>query len=180
MANPVSAIRYAQAAFQIAIGQDALDQWMDDLSLMAQALDSPEFADFLEAPQVPIGKKVEVIKSTLGGSVDRLAVNLISLLASRGIARIIPSIVAEYQRLLDSHRGIERAQVVTAVPLDDARRQRIAELLQDIVGKEVRMTSRVNPEIIGGLIARVGDRVIDGSTRTRLQAMRRELIQGPS
>ena len=172
-------MRYAQAVFQIAVAQDALDQWMDDLSLMAQALESPEFAEFLDAPQVPLAEKVEVINSTLGGSVDPLAVNLISLLASRSIARITPSVVDQYQRLLDSHRDIERAEVVSAVPLDDARRQRISELLQDIVGKEIRMTSRVEPEILGGLIAQVGDRVIDGSSRTKLQAMRRELDEGP-
>ena len=179
MPRPASAIRYAQAVFQIAIAKDALDQWMDDLSLMARALESPEFAEFLDAPQVPLGEKVEVIKNTVGGSVDPLAVNLISLLASRSNARIVPGVTEQYQRLLDGHRGIEHAEVVTAVPMDDARRQRVSELLQDIVGKEVRMTSRVEPEILGGMIARVGDRVIDGSTRTKLQAMRRELVDGP-
>ena len=180
MARPGSAIRYAQAVFQIAVGQDALDQWMDDLSIMAQALESPEFAEFLDAPQVPIAEKVEMINKTLGGTVDRLAVNLISLLASRSVARIVPGVVDQYQRLLDSHRDIERAEVVSAVPLDDTRRERISDLLQEMVGKEVRMTSRVEPEILGGLIAQVGDRVIDGSSRTKLQAMRRELAEGPS
>ena len=154
-----------------------LDAWLDDLALLAGALENQEFCDFLDAPQIPVGRKVEAIKRTFGDSIGRLPLNLASLLASRNVAHITPAIVDQFQRVLDAHLGIERAEVVSAVALSDKQQQRIEELLQRIVGKEIRMTSRVDPQILGGLVARVGDRVIDGSTSTKLHAMRRELVE---
>ena len=79
--------------------------------------------------------------------------------------------------MLDAHRGIERAEVVSAVPLDDAQRDNVADMLARTSGKEIRLSTRVDPEILGGMVIRVGDRVMDGSARTRLQSMRREMAQ---
>ena len=118
-----------------------------------------------------------MLQSALSDTVGPLALNLVSLLASRNLAGLMPGIVEQYQRLLDDHNGIERAEVVSAVPLDDAQRASVEELLKEVVGKEIRLTSRVDPQIIGGIVARVGDHVIDGSTATRLESMRRELIE---
>jgi F-type H+-transporting ATPase subunit delta len=177
MPRAASATRYAIAVFQIALEQGELDRWLDDLTLAARALENRELADYVDAPQVPMNRRIEIVRSALEGSVAPLALNLLGLLASRGIAHVIHDIVEQYQRLLDSHRGVERAEVVSAVELDDEQRRRVAELLQSIVGKEVRMTARVEPQILGGLIARVGDRVIDGSTRGRLNAMRRVIVE---
>jgi F-type H+-transporting ATPase subunit delta len=172
-----SARRYAQAVFQIALERDELDVWIEDLSLLARALENRELAEYLDAPQVPVERKIEVINGSLGDTVGPLALNLISLLASRNIVPVMPDVVDQYQRLLDSHRGIEQAEIVSAVSLDDQQQQRIAELLSEIAGTEVRVTARVDPEIIGGLLARVGDRLIDGSTRTKIQTMRRNLVE---
>ena len=177
MPKGASARRYAQAVFQIATEKDELEGWLGDLLVLARTLEDRDFAEFLDAPHVPLSQKIEVIRSALGDTVGPLALNLMSLLASRNIAQVMPGIVEQYQRLLDVHNGIERAEVVSAVPLDDAQRQQAAELLRDIVGKEIRLTSRVEPRILGGLVARVGDRVLDGSTATKLEAMRRELVE---
>ena len=177
MPRVASARRYAQAVFQIALEKEESEAWMDDLAVLARALESEQFSEFLDAPQIPSGQKVDVIKSTLGDEVGPLALNLMSLLATRNVVHVMPDIVEQFQRLLDAHRGIERAEVVSAVPLSDQQRQSIEELLKSIVGKQLRLTSRVEPQTLGGLVARVGDRVIDGSTSTKLHAMRRELIE---
>jgi F-type H+-transporting ATPase subunit delta len=176
MPKAASARRYAQAVFQIGLEHDNLEQWYDDLATMAAALDDGELAAFLNAPQVTVDRKVEVISEALGDSVSPLAANLLALLASRGIASILPDLVESYQALLDDHRGIERAEVVSPVPLDDEQRRRVSDLLVGMVGKQVRLNSRVEPSILGGFVARVGDRVIDGSARTRLNQMRRRLV----
>ena len=177
MPRGVSARRYAQAVFQIALEQGELERWLDDLTLLARALEDREFSAFLDAPQVPTTRKVDVLRDTLGDSVDPLALNLLSLVASRSTANGIPSILDQYQRLLDEHRGIERVEVVSAVVLDDEQRQKVTEFLRKLADKEIRMVSRVEPSILGGLIARVGDRVVDGSARTKVNLMRRELVQ---
>jgi len=85
-----------------------------------------------------------------------------------------------FNEMADERRGIARADVVTAVPLDDAQRNQVAAGLAKLMGRsEVMMTESVDSEIIGGVVARVGDRLIDGSTRTQLRAMRDSLAERP-
>ena len=178
MAKGASARRYAQAVFAIALERSELDRWLDDLALLADAMENDEFANFLDAPQLTLSQKTSLIEESLGDSVSRLALNLISLLASRSSARLVASIAEAYQRMLDDHNGIERAEIVSAVPLDARQQARIEDMLQGIVGKEITTTARVESHILGGFVARVGDKVIDGSTRTRLDELRRELAHG--
>ena len=154
-----------------------MDVWMEDLTLLAQALESQEFAEYLDAPQVPADAKIAVIKDSLGDSVGPLALNLLSLLASRSIVPVMPGIAEQYQRMLDGHRGVEQAEIVSAVSLDDERRRKITDLLRGMVGREVRVSPRVDPGIIGGILVRVGDLLIDGSTRTRVERLRRDLVE---
>ena len=177
MPRPASARRYAQAVFQLAVEFDELEGWLDDLTILAESVTSSQFLDFMSQPRVPTAAKLEVIRETLGDSIGRLAMNLISLLATRNIAHILPEIADQYQELLDSHQGIERAEVVSAVPLTDAQHNRAVELLEGMSGHEVRLSARVDSALIGGMIMRIGDRVVDGSTKSRLQAMRRELSE---
>ena len=169
--------RYAQAVFQIAVESGELDQWQQDLATLAIACEDADLSGFLDAPQVPTTAKIDAINQTLANSVGPLAVNLIALLASRDMVGLIPGITEEYGRLLDAHRGIERAEVVAAVALDDAQRERVVEILESVVGKKVRLTAHVEPDVLGGLVARVSDRVIDGSLRSRLLQMRRGIVE---
>ena len=178
MARGASARRYAQAVFAIALEQGEPDRWLDDLALLSDAMANDDFANFLDAPQPTLSQKINLIEETLGDSVSRLALNLISLLASRNSARLAPSITESYQEMLDEYNGIERAEIVSAIALSDDQQQRIETMLKDIVGKNITATSRVEPHILGGFVARVGDKVIDGSTRTRLDDLRRQLAHG--
>ena len=177
MAGYPSPRRYAQAVFQLALERDELDTWVEDLRVLAVTLENRQFADLLDAPQVPAAHKLRAIGETLNDSVSPLAVNLVSILARRNLAHLVGGILEDYARLLDGHRGIERAQVASAVPLDDDQRAKIAELLEGIAGKKVQLSAIVEPQIIGGLIARVGDRVLDGSARARLADMRRNIVE---
>ncbi len=85
-------------------------------------------------------------------------------------------IAGEYQRLLDGYYGIEPAEVITAVPLDDKDIQKLTENLSALVGKKIVLKSEVDPGVIGGIVARVGGKLLDGSTRSKLAALRRELV----
>ena len=178
MARGASARRYAQAVFAIALEQGEPGRWLDDLALLSDAMANDDFANFLDAPQPTLSQKINLIEETLGDSVSRLALNLVSLLASRNSARLARSITESYQEMLDEYNGIERAEIVSAVTLSDEQQQRIETMLKDIVGKNITATSRVEPHILGGFVARVGDKVIDGSTRTRLDDLRRQLAHG--
>ena len=163
--------------FQIALERDGLDTWLEDLRVLTDALENQGLSALLDAPHVPAARKMEALRQSLGDSVGPLALNLASMLASRNLAHLVPGVLDEYQRLLDAHRGIERAEVITAVPLGSDQWGKIVELLQCVAGKEIRLKSVVEPQILGGMIARVGDRLIDGSIRTKLEEMRRGIAE---
>ena len=154
-----------------------MEKWLDDLSVLADSASNSEFLEFMTQPRVSAATKLEVIRESLGDSVGRLALNLVSMLAMRNLAHILPEIADQYQGLLDGHRGIERAEVVSAVPLTDEQHRSAVELLEKMSGNEVRLSARVEPTLIGGMIMRIGDRLVDGSTKSKLQAMRRELAE---
>ena len=88
---------------------------------------------------------------------------------------MIGDIADEYQRLFDSHRGIERAEVTTVIPLDKEDKQRLTEHLATMVGKKVVLKPEVDSRLVGGIVARIGDKLLDGSTRSKLAALRKEL-----
>ena len=177
MARTGSARRYAQAVFQIALERDALDAWTEDLRVLAVGLENREFAELLDAPQVPVATKVSMIGQVLGDSVDELARNLLAVLAGRSLAHLLPGVADEFGRLVDEHNGIARGEVVSAVPLTEAQAEKVNQALSGIVGKPLRLAVSVDPGIVGGVVARVGDRVIDGSVRTTLREMRRTLVE---
>ena len=97
------------------------------------------------------------------------------LLVARGRLSMVGEIAEEYQRLLNSYRGIEEAEIITAVPIDEEDRLKIEERLGAIVGKKVVIKPEVDSSLIGGIVARIGDKLIDGSTRSRLEALKREM-----
>ena len=172
-----SAIRYAKAVFQLAVERDELENWLEDLTQLADSVTNQEFSEILSAPRVPSDQKERIVRDALGSSVGPLALNLMFLLTSRGAIHSLPEIADRYQEMLDAHRGIERAEVVSAVPLERQQLDNISSLLRNVSGKEVTVADRVEPDILGGRIVRVGDRVMDGSTRTKIEEMRRELVE---
>ncbi len=172
-----SARRYAQAVFEIAVDSDELERWLDDLTQLANSIANEEFRRTLSAPRISMAQKEVLIRESLGATVGPLALNLICLLASRGQIHVLPAIADRFQEMLDTHQGVERAEVVSAVSLTDAQREQVTKMLNDLSGQDVRLTTRIDPEILGGLVIRIGDRVMDGSARSRLQNMRRELAQ---
>lgn len=165
--------RYAQAIFRIAEEQDSFDSWREDLRVLVAGLEDHELSQFLDAPQVPTGRKLKVIRDTMINSIGPLALNLVSLLAVRNMTHTLERIIDEYERLVDSRNDIERGQVISALPLDDHHRKNVIAMLSGLTGKDVRLTQIVDPNILGGIIAQIGDRVIDGSTKTKLLEMRK-------
>ena len=177
MARYTSSRRYAQAVFQIARERGGIDVWLDDARVLSELVEGDQAAvEFLDAPQVPEAKKVETIRQLLGGSVDPLAINLLGLLAARRLTHLMPDILSQFTEMVDRHRGVQWADVTTAVPLDDARLDEIRASIGGIVGGKASLRTYVEPTIIGGVIVRVGDRVIDGSVRARMRNMEREIV----
>ena len=170
----VAAKRYAQAAFDIARERNELDRWVEEIRAIVDLAAQPGVVEFLASSRVPFEVKERLLRSGLA-DVSPLALNLARLLVQKGRITLAEQVRDEYQRLLDEYRGRAQALVLTAVPLSDDEERAVAQRLKELTGKEVVLERRVDPEILGGLVARVGDRLIDGSTRTRLLELRRQL-----
>lgn len=173
-ANTLQAKRYAQAIFEIALEKKELDKWQADLQRIAVLTQDAEFVAVMDNPKYSFEAKSKLISNQIG-QINPLAKNLAFLLISRGLFSIIQEVYAEYQLLLDNFRGIEKADITTAVPLSDAEKNQLTESLRALTGKKIILSLNVDPSIIGGLVIRVGGRLIDGSTNSQLAALKGEL-----
>jgi len=176
VARKLYAKRYAQAAFNIALEKKELDKWQTDLRTVASLGEDSTIITFLESPKFNFSAKTKLLSERLV-DVEPLVLNLVYLLIAKARLGIIGEIADEYQRLLDSYHGIERAEVITAVPLDDKDKVKLGERIGAIVGKKVMIEPEVDPGLIGGFIVRIGGKLLDGSTRSRLEALKRELVR---
>ena len=174
----LSARRYAQALFLIAEENGDQDQWLADLEVLASSSRNPDFIAFIDSPKIENVKKIKLIKEAFSKSISDLALNLVSLLATRNYVASLSSIADAFQELVDSEKGVERAEIVSAVKLTDGQEKGVVDKLTQMVGKELSVTTYVDESILGGYLARVGDRLLDGSVKTQLEDMRRELIRG--
>jgi F-type H+-transporting ATPase subunit delta len=174
-ARGASARRYAQAVFELAAESGTLDAWSRDLQTIATFASEADVVGVVESGRVPASEKLRLLSAGIEAHVSPLAMNLVKLLASRGKLHLARGIQAAYEELADERRGIAHATVTTAVPLADDEKQAIATRLSALTGLRVDVTPVVDASIIGGVIARIGDQLIDGSTRTRLVALKRRI-----
>lgn len=176
MASGTAARRYAQAVFEMADGAGALDRWERDLDRLANALSDPDLATFFESPQIPAADKRETVRRLLGEQGQPLALNLAGLLIERGRFGMVPRLYAEFHSLLLARRGVAVAEVTTAVPLTDIELNVVRGRLLAITGdRDIELRPRVDESIIGGIIVRIGDQLIDGSVTSRLRRLRDQL-----
>jgi F-type H+-transporting ATPase subunit delta len=175
MPRIASGKRYAQAAFELALERDELDGWQTGLKQIAGIAQDEKLVALLENPKLPFAAKENLLRECLG-EINPLALNLVYLLVSRGRLGLAGSISQEYDKLVDTHRGIEHAEVITTLPLGDKDKELISGRLGEMVGHEVVIDVQVDSSIIGGFKAKIGDMLVDGSIRHRLESLRKSLV----
>jgi F-type H+-transporting ATPase subunit delta len=175
MATSGVARRYARAVFEIARDDRDLDGWLRDLTAIRDILDVPEMSAFLDSPAVPTEEKLAVLQESLKG-VPPKRQNFVYVLVENHRSRSIDDVLTAFQSLVNQERGIVNARVTTAVVLDDAERDSVVRHLGRLTGKQVNVTTDVDPALIGGFVARIGDELIDASVVGRLAALRERLL----
>jgi len=155
----------------VARDDGTLDQWEEQLEAIGAALADPVAARAFTSPVIPEERKESMLLSAFPNMPPRVQ-NFIILLARQGRLGLLPDIVNTFRALLNDHRGVQVVEVTTAEPLDQAGRELVANQLARYLNAQVTIEARVDPEIIGGVIARIGDRVLDGSVRGRLDRLR--------
>ena len=177
MAKNVSGKRYGQAIFELAQTQDAVEPWGQDIALIAEAFRDADFAALLKHAGISAEDKRSATEAVLG-SVQPMVINMVNLLVARGLVDAIPGACREFVDLQDRLEGRQRVVVTTAVPLEQSEVDRITEFVAGLIGREVVVSSLVDEEILGGLVIQIGDRLLDGSARARLDALRDQLGAG--
>jgi len=166
--------RYAEAVFDSARDHGTFDRWLEELDAIARMQEEPVLGKLLVSPAVGMPAKEEMAKSYLG-DVSPEALNLVRLLLHKGRLPLARQISNHYERLLNAHRGIATAHVTSAVELTAQELKTVAERLSAFTGLQMVVEATVDPAIIGGVVARIGDQLIDGSVRGRLELLKRRL-----
>ena len=177
MPGKVSGKRYGQAIFELALEQGETAPWGQDVALVAEAFEDTDFNALLKHAGVSAEDKRSAVETVLGG-VNSMVRNMVNLLVARGLVGAIPDACREYTELLDRQQGRQRVEVTTAVPLEPAEIERITDFVAELIGREVVVTPHVDESILGGLVIQIGDRLLDGSARARLNGLRERLSAG--
>src|SRR3984893_6018556 len=167
---------YAEALFEIAKAEGSLETVEDELFKVARTLEANEDlrATLLNAT-IPIERRVVVVESLLGGRVSPITSALVAIVVAAGPAKNLPEIIDKLVARAAEERHEAVAEVRTAYPIDDAHNQELADALGRATGKHVSIKVIIDPTVMGGVVARIGDTVIDGSIRHRLGQLRESL-----
>ena len=174
----ILARRYAKALLELGVESNNLDLFVNEISAVAASIDaSHELRNVLENPQISQAERKSVlveIAQRLG--VGLLTKNTLGVLAEKGRLLILPSIANELRKAADVRKGIVRAHVTSAVPLQEAYVQKLTQTLETRYGKKVLLQRSVDPSLIAGIVTRIGDTIIDGSLRSRLSSLKSTLL----
>ena len=178
MTNKTAATRYARALFDVAVKEQAnLEQLETDLTQFVELFRAnPALEKVLLNPAVPtLRKRAAVEQITALARVSPIVAKLLALLADRDRLVLVTDLLVAYRDRVMEHRRVVRAEVTTAEPIDATRVDAIQRALASLTGRTVTMAARVDPAIIGGVVARVGSTVYDASVVRQLERMREQL-----
>lgn len=168
--------RYAKALLQAAIAAGKADEVFEDAeNLLALQSHAPRMRNFLFSPQIATEAKHALLDKILKGRATDLFVELMHILIDKKRIVFFAEIAEAYKLLYEKEKGIIEVKAITAVPLEERLREKLARTLESQTGKKVRVTHEVDPRILGGMIVRMEDKLIDGSVRFQLEQLRRHL-----
>ena len=171
--SDIVARRYAQAFYDVARDLGTVGELRQQLAGAVELVGDPRVATALANPRLPARARAQLLEMLPGAGPQTR--NLVRLLLERHRIAVLPTVLDNYDRLVDRDAGVIRAEVITAIPVDERLEGEIRQTLAQRFGGAVQTFIRQDPSIIGGLVIRIGDRVIDSSVRTRLEQLRAAL-----
>jgi F-type H+-transporting ATPase subunit delta len=167
--NTTIARPYAEAVFNAAIEASELDVWSDMLAFIAAVMADVRMSGLAANPRVESAKVADLVLDIAGDRLTHKGANMVRLLAQNGRLGVVAEIAELFEAKRSAHAGAIDVEVTAAFPVDAAQEQKLAEVLKSKLGREVRISSVQDQSLIGGVIIRAGDSVIDGSVRGQLQ-----------
>lgn len=178
MREQTLARRYAEALFLAARDRDELDRVNDDvLGTLRLIREDPRLQHLLESPEIMTEEKENVIRSIFGDRAHPLVADLMLLLLHKQRVSYLQDVLGFFLQRVEEHRGIVKAQVLTAVPLNEDLSGPLRSKLEAKTGLKVDLEQKVDPNLIGGVTVIVRDKILDGSLRHELNELRRHLLE---
>ena len=173
-----AARRYAEAAFEVAQRDGAVETWRAELDAAAAIAADDQVGRMLANPAIALETRTEMAGSIFGKVVSKPVLNLIGLMLRRGRIEQLPRVAAEFRRLDNARQGITLATATSAAPLSQDEVRALTARMEQLTGGRVELDLKTDPDLLGGLVVRIGDRLIDGSVRGRLERLRNQLVSG--
>lgn len=172
------ASRYAKSLIDLSVEKGQLEEVNKDMLLFSQMLEeNRDFLLMLKSPIITHDKKLAILNQVFEGKVNELTLSVFLILTRKHREAYLPQIATEFHHQYNLNQGVEEATVTTTFPLDDKLRSEFAKVVEQISKKKVELTEKVDESLIGGFILKIGDRQIDDSVSSRLQAMRVEFTK---
>jgi F-type H+-transporting ATPase subunit delta len=168
--------RYAEAIFDIARKQNTVDRTLEDMREIARLFSHRTLAYLLNEPKISTQRKETAMRQSLATKVLPTSLNLALLIVQRELVEAMPNIARELEQLVLNYKNQAVAEVTTAMAMNQQEQNEVRRALEQQTGKTILMRTKVSPDILGGVVARVGDHLIDGSVRHRLAVLRQQLL----
>ena len=166
---------YAEAVFARAQETDTLDLWSDTLALLSAVVQSPDVSGLVANPKVARQRLVELILEIGGGHLSDEGQNLVRVLIGTDRLALLPQIAGLYEQLKRERQGVLKVRIQSAYVLNKAQEKALADSLKERLGRDIEISAEKEPSLIGGIVIRAGDLVIDGSVRGQLSKLANEL-----
>ena len=177
-ASRSTARRYAEAAFEIAQRDGTVEAWLDAFASAESLLADAGLQRVLASPAVPLESRDQLLRQVAGDRITGAPLRLMLLLVARGRIERLPDVAREFRRLHRRQEGITQATITSAAPLTEDEVAALTQRLAGMTGGRVEVSLDVDPGLLGGVQVRLGDRLIDGSVRGRLERLRSKLASG--
>lgn len=167
--------RYAKSLLMLAKEQNFLEDAFRDMKLISDiCAQNRDFVVLLKSPVIKSDKKVKIIHAVMGGKLSAITSGFITIITNHHREGLLVEISESFVHQYKEFKNIAVAEIISASPLDDAQRKKISDAVKKAIGKDVELKEKVNNDIIGGLVVRVGDKQFDGSILRKLKELKKD------
>jgi F-type H+-transporting ATPase subunit delta len=169
-------VRYSRALFQSALEKKIIDKVNQDMIFISEICKVPETKEFLMSPIIVPSKKTSIFHKMLEGNVEKITMSMIGLMVKNGRESYLPAMARVFIHETLKYKGITKTVLTTAVKADAKVKKQMTELIAKVYSTKVELEEKIDPEIIGGFILRIGDNYIDASISNKLRKIKKELL----
>lgn len=170
--------RYAESLFDLAKEENQVTQYLDDIKLVGEVLDSdPQIVQFFNHVLIENDKKIQLLDQSFKGNVDQYVLNFLKLLVQSRRIRYIDDIVKSYINLSNQYLGIEECMIYTPYELTDQQIQDIEKAISQKENKKVTLKVSIDPSLLGGIKVQIANRIYDGTIKNKVEMLKKELLR---